>query len=391
MGDHLTHNDAAPPVRSTLEPGAISDRAWDAVVIGAGPAGSIAARGLAEGGRRVLLVDRSRFPREKVCGCCLAPAGIATLERLGLEGATAGAASMRELELRCGDRLARFNRRGYRVISRGLLDARLAAAARDAGAEILLGASARAEPGGRVRIDAGGDSFRVTSPAVVAADGIGGISLREIREMRWRVSKRSLQGAGATLERAPVELPTGRVVMCCGREGYLGLVRREDGTVDAAMAVRPEAMRELGGPAGAAARLIESCGGDTGASGDAPWRGTPMLTRRRRAASGTVFAIGDAAGYLEPFTGEGMSWAIESGAGAARLLCSGPIGAGGLDRAWRRRMARARRRRWACAMVAAALRSPRTVRAVIAGAERWPATAGAGAAMIGGARAETAS
>jgi 2-polyprenyl-6-methoxyphenol hydroxylase-like FAD-dependent oxidoreductase len=178
--------------------------------------------------------------------------------------------------------------------------------------------------------------------------------------------------------------------MCCGREGYVGLVRREDGAIDAAMAVRPKAMRELGGPAGAARVLIARCGGDTSGVGDSRWRGTPMLTRRRRAANGSVFAAGDAAGYLEPFTGEGMSWAIESGFELAELLRSRPAGAEGLDRAWRARMARARRRRWTCGVVAAALRSPTVVRAVIAGAARWPGIASAGAERVGAARAEPA-
>ena len=57
---------------------------WDAVVVGAGPAGATAARELARRGRSVLLVDKATFPRPKVCGCCLNGSALATLERVGL-------------------------------------------------------------------------------------------------------------------------------------------------------------------------------------------------------------------------------------------------------------------------------------------------------------------
>ena len=57
---------------------------YDAVVIGAGPAGGVAALGLARAGRRVLLVDKQRFPRPKVCGCCLNASALATLRRVGV-------------------------------------------------------------------------------------------------------------------------------------------------------------------------------------------------------------------------------------------------------------------------------------------------------------------
>ena len=58
--------------------------AWDVVVIGAGPAGSMAARALAERGHTVLIVDRAAFPREKVCGDGLIPDALQCLRRAGL-------------------------------------------------------------------------------------------------------------------------------------------------------------------------------------------------------------------------------------------------------------------------------------------------------------------
>src|SRR5947208_14378790 len=58
---------------------------YDAVVVGAGPAGSATAAHLASGGARVLLADRTSFPRDKACGGGLTPRGVAALERLRIE------------------------------------------------------------------------------------------------------------------------------------------------------------------------------------------------------------------------------------------------------------------------------------------------------------------
>ena len=69
---------------------------WDALVIGAGPAGSVAARELARRGCRVLLVDKATFPRPKVCGCCVNGAAIRALERLGLGHVLDGAIAARQ-------------------------------------------------------------------------------------------------------------------------------------------------------------------------------------------------------------------------------------------------------------------------------------------------------
>jgi flavin-dependent dehydrogenase len=73
-------------------------------------------------------------------------------------------------------------------------------------------------------------------------------------------------------------------------------------------------MRQMGGPAQAAARLLVGCGWAVPADiDDIHWYGTVPLTRRRRCIAATrVFIVGDAASYLEPFTGEGIGWALSS-------------------------------------------------------------------------------
>ncbi len=73
---------ASPAARPALH--GLSNGRWDVIVVGAGPAGSAAALTLARNGRRVLLVDKARFPRDKVCGDALIPDALRCLERLGL-------------------------------------------------------------------------------------------------------------------------------------------------------------------------------------------------------------------------------------------------------------------------------------------------------------------
>src|SRR5258707_1380965 len=56
---------------------------YDVIVVGGGPAGSVAAWGLARGGASVLLVDRAQFPRDKVCGDYVEPRGLRILKSIG--------------------------------------------------------------------------------------------------------------------------------------------------------------------------------------------------------------------------------------------------------------------------------------------------------------------
>lgn len=74
----------AATVESTLSPKAAERGVWDTVIVGAGPAGTAAAILLSRSGRRVLLLDRHDFPRNKVCGGCLNPAALGMLHDLGV-------------------------------------------------------------------------------------------------------------------------------------------------------------------------------------------------------------------------------------------------------------------------------------------------------------------
>jgi flavin-dependent dehydrogenase len=301
----------------------------DAVVIGAGPAGSVAAALLARQGLRTIVVERERFPRSKVCGCCLGSRGVAALRRADLDGAIVGAVALESVSLAHGRHWVSLPLTGTRVIGRDVMDSRLADAAGSAGCDVRMGvrvtvmASGDAHSPARVVCaEVGHDqSHEVDADLVVCADGIGGTSLAPLcAGSPWVIEPRSRFGAAATLPPGALDVPDGVLWMMSHRDGYVGAVRVPTGDVDVAAALDPAAARRAGGPGALVAAVISGCGQRLVGDVSARWRGTPALTRRRAwVARERVMCVGDAAGYIEPFTGEGMSWAIEGAVAAAGL------------------------------------------------------------------------
>ena len=100
--------------------------------------------------------------------------------------------------------------------------------------------------------------------------------------------------------------------MLIGTDGYLGISRTDGDFYDFAAALDPAAIGKHGSIAAAIDALLASCGLPTiRAITPQGWKSTPHLTRRSwPVARDRVFLVGDSMGYVEPFTGEGMSWAM---------------------------------------------------------------------------------
>lgn len=352
MAEGLTLSDAAR-------------RAWDVVIAGAGPAGSVAAQALARAGRAVLLVDRCAFPRRKTCGCCLSDAAVQLLRREGMSGALAGGVPLSEFRLHAGGRQASLPLPGGVALSRETFDAALIRHAQAAGAAFLpqtevsverAGASGRpvwlAQPGARVR---------TAARVVLAADGLGGALAQSEPACRIRLDRRPRIGVSASLPSAPPWCEAGTILMACGSEGYAGLVRLEDGRLNIAAALAPGAVAAHRGAGRAVAALVRRAGLPSLPVETLAWQGVPALGRRRtRVAAERLLLLGDAAGYVEPFTGEGMTWAMASGLAVAPLvLAARACWEPGLAAAWDgryRRLLGARQHR--CRLVTQALRYP---------------------------------
>ena len=343
------------------------------LVIGAGPAGTSAAIRLRDQGHEVLLVERAEFPRDKICGCCLNLAAIASLSRIGCDAIITelATAPLSRWELRLGEQRIGASLPGGVAVSRRAMDSTLVNEAVRRGVTLRLRCEAKvtAVTDDRVTVSLRSDkqaSELLEFDAVILASGLsgGGVS-------QWLPFTRFPAGpigVGLVLDSMD-QVVSQTIHMICGKNGYVGLVRLEDGRVDLAAAIRRPSKNES--PFGRneiAARisaLLRTFGRqELTPQNIADLKMTPPLTRSRKVGFGALLVAGDAAGYVEPFTGEGMAWAIEGGIEAADCVSqhfsvttqNPPV----LAEQWERAYAKiSRKRQWICRFVSMALGSER--------------------------------
>lgn len=153
---------------------AIPGGLWDVLVVGAGPAGSTAARQLAARGHRVLIVDRDRFPREKVCGDALTADAIAALHRAGLlEQVQNVAHRVVSLKVYSPAQIEVEIPGHFLTLRRCAFDALMARSATTAGAVFCLGAVEKldVDGDGRVICCVAGATRAISARAAIVATG----------------------------------------------------------------------------------------------------------------------------------------------------------------------------------------------------------------------------
>ena len=308
-------------------------RLWDVVVVGAGPAGSMLALELGHRGCSVLLLERLPFPRFKVCGACLNGTAQEALEHAGLGElmARAGAPRLTELQMTGWGRTSSVTLHGSAVLSREVLDQALVRAAVEEGVVFVQGVSAEL---GQMRdktralnVRDGEQDQSVQARVVVSAAGLQ--SLRSSSMVGHapvaKIQADSRVGVGAVLEVGGSGYGPGTIYMVIGPGGYVGLVRQEDRRLNVAAAFDTDWVRRCGSPERAVRTHLKWAG-----MPELPkkiyrgWKGTPCLTRRPSSLGGErLFLVGDAAGYVEPFTGEGMGWALRGAQELAPLVQAG--------------------------------------------------------------------
>lgn len=346
-------------------------RTWDAIVVGAGPAGSSAAYRLAEAGASVLLLDRASFPRDKPCGGGVTPRALdhvpVSIDPVVEHVTTA-------VELRLAFRRSAVRGRGgplAYMTQRRRLDQLLAERAAGVGAEFRDGVKAsavEARPDGVV-VTAGGE--RLHARALVGADGVNGLTARALGLGGNRSVGVALEGnvARTSLDAARYD---GRLVMELGTvPGGYGWVFPKGDHVNVGVGgderEGPRLRRHL-------ARLCAAHGLRLEDVEDVRGHRLPHRAADSTLARGRGLLVGDAAGLVDPLTGDGMFEAFLSArfaAEAVEALLRGETET--LDAYGARLSRRLAPHLWAAWTFRAALdRFPRTAFALAKGRLVWP-------------------
>lgn len=308
----------------------------DLLVIGGGPAGAAIAALAADQGVRVLLLEKERFPRDKVCGEFVSAEGCAVLARMGLLDALVAKGAMPMDACLLADAKGRsvasplpdLPRAGRTAlgISRAVFDEALLnhAASRGLVVRDTTTATAPIVEDGRVAginlhgAGENGAEESVRATIVIAADG-----------RRSMLQRALIPGIGDPLTTSPrswfgfkAHFPdrTGglarRIELFVFAGGYAGLGPVEGGRLDLALIARVDALNACGG---SPQRLFEErmlanpllASRLHGEAPCSPWKtiGPLRFNVRRPASHGAIF-LGDAAGTIDPFSGEGMSNAL---------------------------------------------------------------------------------
>lgn len=291
---------------------------YDVAIVGGGPAGSACAVVCAAAGMRTVLLEKAIFPREKVCGDCLNPGCWPILDRLGVSAQiqTLPHAPLHGVEFigLHGHGLAvpfAGPGRGEIAIKRSLFDHALMSRAAECGVEVRQGeAVTTVEPGWSVRTTRG--SFR--AEVLIAADGRNSTVARLLGLMPAAARDRvGLQ--------AHVALPDGtgvpdRVTLRILPRGYCGIAPVGAGEMNVCLVSRPRYLEELKAWAHAEFSLPASHS----------WRSiTPLSRAPVPPAHERLMLIGDVARVVEPFTGEGILYALASAELAAGHVAAGTL------------------------------------------------------------------
>jgi len=287
----------------------------DVAIVGGGPAGSTCAAFCAAAGLQTLVLEREKFPREKVCGDCINPACWPILERLDvaeeIRNSPRGALDAVEFIAISGKKLRVELPRGNQseiAIKRSIFDQLLLNRAHALGAEVreettLIGLNRRSAENWKI------DIVRETllARAVVGADG------RNSTVARLRNLLPRLERERVALQ-AHIPLPRNfgdRIVLQFLPEGYSGQAPVNDRELNLCLVGTPPTISSLRTWAEQNFNL----------AADQPWRTITPLTRDPvPVAHKDLFFIGDAARVVEPFTGEGIYYALRSGELAANAI-----------------------------------------------------------------------
>jgi menaquinone-9 beta-reductase len=315
------------------------DKRFDVLIVGAGPAGSIAATVLARAGATVALVDKASFPRDKACGDLIGPRGVRCLDELAIDVPVATRVGDMLVVGPTGNRVrlpATPGRTypGYGiVVPRSVFDDTLRRAAVADGAEFIGG---RAEQ--PLYRDGALDGFelassrRVRGDVIIGADGAtsrvaGAAGLLDPRRVLWGFAVRTYLDEPVDLAQILVWAPARGVAF----PGYGWVFPAGDGRANVGLGIGLLDDRAAGRRATRDLDAFIAHAREVGALGDhargveqrplGSWLKLGLVGTSP--ARGRVLLVGDAAGLVNPLQGEGIAAAMNSGRAAAEAILAG--------------------------------------------------------------------
>jgi flavin-dependent dehydrogenase len=316
-----------------------SEKSYDVVIAGAGPAGTSAAIHLAKRGARVLLTEQKKFPRAKLCGEFISPECLSHFEHLGVaeQMAAAGGAQLTQTVF--------YSRSGHSVnvpsewfghkdaalgLSRAEMDHRLLLRARDAGVDVLEETLAMdlLRDGERVtgvRLKSCDLTRDVRALVTIDATGRSRALWRRYDKSRSASTRASLVAFKAHLEGAEVAKGSCEIYFYPG--GYGGLSSVEKGFSNLCFIASAADVRACQTDAGTVMKQIVTKNvraaktlAHARASGE--WLAVSLdgFGRHEAVPAPGLLLVGDAAAFIDPFTGSGMLMALEGGEMAATLI-----------------------------------------------------------------------
>ena len=307
---------------------------YDALIIGAGPAGSTAAILLAKAGWSVGIVEKTAFPRRKVCGEFISATSMPLLRELGVGNAFFAEAGpeVQRVGLFAGDAVLESgmprgeDQAGWgRALGREHLDLLLLEAAVRAGAELWQPWSAKELQGGpggyRLRIASADAERELTAPVIICAYGSWQSGALPLQQQRPHLPSDLLAFKAHFTEGA---LPQGLMPLLVFPGGYGGMVESDAGRLSLSCCIRRDRLQECrrlyaheraGGAV--VAHIMASCLGVREALRPARLRGAwlsagPIRPGIRVRSREDVFLVGNLAGEAHPIVAEGISMAMQS-------------------------------------------------------------------------------
>jgi menaquinone-9 beta-reductase len=293
---------------------AVDGKVYDLVIGGGGPAGASAAITAARAGASVLLLDSSSFPRQKVCGEFVSPESLGLLR--SLLGTAAhplldGAPELGDVDLFIDGKVVRTRlHTSARSIPRFHLDLALWQAAECAGACTLSRTSVRkvAELDGISAVQTPAGTFRARNFINAAGRWSTLNAQPDIAGERWI-------GIKAHFREAPA---LSGVQLYFFDSGYCGVQAVNGETINVCVMLRAGTHTELASILSLEPNLEKR---------SREWSRTtsvssiyPAIFRAPQPVSGNILNVGDAAAFVDPFIGDGISIALQTGALAAQIL-----------------------------------------------------------------------